>query len=1804
MPEGKLSNYDGRREGQAMLENIFKKVIQDAVLPTQRPNENSPQEQLMLLQAQYESIQEGIKNARGDEEREQFESQLEDIQCMIAALRGPEASKTNTTSYKAKNPTDIGERLSQLQAQKIHILAAREVPSKTEDELKQYEGQLVQIEAETAELLKGVKIVYSSNPTEVEKRTSSPADFNDISASVPAPQRHSTLTQTQTSRCPNETETDESPELSQLELLRTAESALIDELNDAKGREAEQLNEDLSQVQSKIKQLQGKEEGSVDSARSLASVDANSQLSHINTNLHPEEKIPQIERLEDPEVENITTRLREEFYVRLQEDEIATEALALYIEPQIENRDSNKKFSASNVLSEFARDDQRHSLLILGDSGMGKTALSLYLADHCWQQYQEPRKGAMWIPIWLSIASIDDEHDRDKKILQTALRRDINTKDISLLKQKCQQGYCRFLVIIDSWDEVPYLKEDIFLSNGWWQDDGWPNLKVINTCRPEVLIHKDYRSIFQDRNKTLTAFNLLGMGEEKISYIKKFIDYKNKSPQISVGNATNSEEDDWHNWNTYHRYLRSIPGLSELTENPFILSITLSILPQIVEQLKLAPAEDKQRYTMLIILEHFDNYSRERAAKRLWNNKNMRTALSRVWRSPREAAEKDLKLESPSLCDSEEVFIRNIKELLLVYLQNLAALTLNLGQGRLDVNAVLRDEYTLHSSLVVSRSGVPYLRNVSTKKLRQQMKAVRSSCLLKTQSKEGDKFCFRHKLLIEFYAAKDMLAGIISAIDGYQNGLALDRVEKLFSINNYLLKDQGVLRQFAEEVQREISDPHSDKKLMRLLNQVIVYSAKEPRVTIASANAMRILHLAGFDFNGRNFRDVRISGVDLSGGIFDSTDFSGADLSNVCFIGAWVKNANFSNAYIPGVKFLELAPIKHNDQITAAVIDTTGKWLLTCDDSWRLTKWNLLTGNISWQAEIKRPFLLLSPKIIALKLAVNPDGRWLAVSCHNIIHLWQAEDGKYVKSLLVGEGKPVEIKSIVFCAGSPLGIELMVMYKLTMNVLANFLNFNREESNKTNVLEMLSLPDGESIARINDTGDKLAISPNGQWLAANKHDGGREIAICNLGKPNIAQDDAQVVDPGSLHFIKADNGIANTDTIEASLDSLRKILPIAHQVGEFKIRSCFIFSPDGKWFIVGAREQVTMYSTDTWQRTKTFSIEGNLIDISADSKLAVVASSKGLRVWHVDSGKHLYDITAPNYDPTSSLILVSAHENRSRLYQVAGENIHAWRLEQFEPGMRRNQLKNAIDFSQHDGEHVPCPDRAITTILVQDGLNVKVVINGAQSRLIIKRKDEPAYIHYFNTKGILDGMFTNFSYLLSPNKKYIVFSHLSKPGMPVNEAVKNSSLLRLTTKSVFSQYKMICIWDLMQAKLLHTVSHDRLISAMIFSNDGEWLITIGNTIRIWSMQSGKCIYRIKDDEHGIGAVAISPNNEFIATFGTKANVLCLWFVVKNRCIYALPDMYVKITHMAFSKDSTHLQCNVDTGGQLIFKLQNTNNHMRFVLVFSSANLGLVAHGAKVTDAIELSDDNYRLLQQKGAQGERAEQPSANALAKFGLMKFKDADGMDEKALYFENCIIANSAQSFFRPRLVIHYQRWVISLLRNTASSASEHAFIVIEGMNACGRHICIRCELTYLDENKQKLAGARVAVQEEKAKLIGPNKAIIMELFNKRIDKDALKGYSWSVSRAQALALRQAVKVDAAKGIRPFSQFGSQSVFSKDEANNCYTWARTHLLALDRPEITKQLENTVIDYLIAAPPLKFRSSPAEQDVVSLCPVM
>ena len=518
-------------------------------------------------------------------------------------------------------------------------------------------------------------------------------------------------------------------------------------------------------------------------------------------------------------------------------------------------------------------ESQRITLLLLADGGSGKSTFCQY---YSWRQLQavsaqdnnNNNTDFSWLPLYIPLTSVRNPKHLLEEILQDY---GFNLQEIEYLK-----AHQRFLLILDGYNEMK-TPLNLYVENEW---EKW-KVKMLITCCPSAL-PSDYDIHFlpyQQKQQAASIFEelyLIPFSSERINqYIETYIKKENKQLTKDVDRGRLEKA-----WLTAERYLHAIeeiPGLSTLVKNPFLLRLTVDVLPRLSKEKKYSRIKSVVLYEEFII-----QWMEKQIAKETSSAMSSMISYDEVWEFGQKLAEKMYNQEI-----NQARFAPQWK--------------FDYQQGK------FIEEKNLWSGFFSDS-------NAQTKLIRQRLPLVES---------DANTYAFIHLSILKYFTARKFYHELkATSSSSKKESPALKTIGLNLRLMTREHKDQDILQFLSEWVW---SDPQFKALLFHAIDASM--NDKGEEFEVAAANAVSILNRAKVSFSGLNFQKAKIPYADLTSGMFADTDFSDADLSYVKMPNAHLRGAKFNRANLNNISLGELPALQQKERVLQIVYSPDGCWL-------------------------------------------------------------------------------------------------------------------------------------------------------------------------------------------------------------------------------------------------------------------------------------------------------------------------------------------------------------------------------------------------------------------------------------------------------------------------------------------------------------------------------------------------------------------------------------------------------------------------------------------------------------------------------------------------------------------------------------------------------------------------------------------------------------------------------------------------------------------------------------------------------------
>ncbi len=1159
------------------------------------------------------------------------------------------------------------------------------------------------------------------------------------------------------------------------------------------------------------------------------------------------------------------------------------DGLAMYVAPQGKlTVDATEHFDLEGEVDEFLVSDKK-VLLLLGEGGSGKSTFNRYLARRLWKDYtQAENPQEKPIPLFIPLSRLESS---SKNLIEQYLEEQgLSKPQIEDLRKAGP-----FIFILDGYDEIAQRSRAFYADNKLerWQ------AKVIISSRPEYLgTNYQFKFYPVDKPNSLQECNFVAFSNELInSYIDKYVEYR--KPEWKA--------------KEYKKFFNEVNELKELVRTPFMLKMTLEVLPTLKaegEQSKLTRIGLYERF-----VENWLNRSQER--------------LGRIRLKPK---------EQEAFEELDEEFTRhgwNFSQNLALAMYEKQLVSVAYSEARDGKNRDWRSSYLGDAE--------------------EKTRLLRFNAPL---SRQGEQYRFIHKSLRDYFVARELW-----------KELSVDVELKSSAWFNKLniVKDPAVLQFLAERVQQ-------DAELENHLLRVVERSKGEEgtQFKMGAANALTLLVKAGVHLIGKDFSGVRVSGADLSYGVFERTQFEGADLSKVTLRGAWLCSVNMRRANLENIEFGEMPALELGGWVYDCSYSPDGRWLAVAINPGGRKLYRVKQNGTQQKIELKYSLggTWLGRRIPAHSVAFSPDNQWLASADFDAtIRLWSIETGelghafKHNSALIYKVSFSRNSQQLVSCSHDKT-IKLW-------SVQEGKLQYTLEE-HKARVSSVSISPDGkwlasgsedktmklwelgdagvslhQTLTEHNDEVHSVEFSPDSEWLAS----GGRDMTVklWKLGSTGGVELFQTLEGHGgivtSLSFSSDRKWLASGSIdYTVKLWELGRSGVLLHQTFEGHSNQVLSvsFSPDNKWLVSGSVDKtMKLWSLENESILSRHKFEGHngrvwSVSVSQDGKLLASGSvDKSVKIWGLESAGISLRQTLEGHNGVVLNVSISP-DGKWLASGSSDKTVKLWK--RLSP--ERIVLHQTLEGYSHKVWGLSISSDSKWLVSGGGDSTVKLWELSDTGASLSQRFER----HSDEVRGIS----------LSPDGKWLAFGSIDK-------TVK---LWKLGDSGKAELHQTLG-------------GHAHYVFSVSFSPDGKWLASgsFDCTVKLWELREGKeALLRqtLKGHRGEIFSVSFSPDGKWLVSGGADGTVK-LWSLDTGTC-KATIQCFIRIIHSVawqeFTQNSTKIVVAGSENMIRIFQLARKENGWKSNLYWTSHQNELTLGDLMIESAQNLDPETKRLITQK------------------------------------------------------------------------------------------------------------------------------------------------------------------------------------------------------------------------------------------------
>ncbi len=1100
-------------------------------------------------------------------------------------------------------------------------------------------------------------------------------------------------------------------------------------------------------------------------------------------------------------------------------------------------------------------DNGRKILLLLGDTGSGKSLFCQDLIARLWQNYKLGNP----IPLFISLARLQDPIEN--AIEETLAAYGFSAEQIATLKKEQQ-----FIFVLDGYDEIHQFK-NLYVTN---KLNEW-NARTIITCRSQYLYYlsdadKHFMPFHGEKRQPqlLQQFYVAPFSEKEIvAYVRQY--EKLNANAVTIASASSLDIKDQKSdaksveipKPVLYQQLVSIPGLQTLITTPFLLHLAVEALPDILVKYRNpqssafpTPSSGAARH----LLPEGEGSQLKLTQAALYD------VFIERWFKRQESKLKTSKHIDEKAADPKPNFWKFCKEL---------AVTMR-AQNVMLINYT-PEKVSKFASATAQAKLNPWKQFFNND---EETELLRSACPIRKLG--PNQYGFIHASLIEYFATRAMYEEvilqqsspqpaitIIANQDSRDDKLSIDAKDQKTQSSRQanlsplpqstlyqspITKQNNMIQFLADRVQE--SEVFKNK-----LFEAIESSKKDERYAISAANGITALNCAEVNFNGLDFKGIKIPGANLSGALFDNTQLQKANLEDVNFQGAWLREANLSGANATNIHFGEWPWIRMESSVQACCYSPDGRWLAVANSK-IITLFETETNRLIRTFETDTTGIFNSVNSIAFDAKSE---RLVSGSEDKTVRLWEVATGKELRCF---KGHTADVNSVTFDskgkwlasgskdntirlweAASGKQLHCLIDHASAINCVAFDAKSERLASGgRDKIIRLWEVVSGKEIHRFSGHTDYVncvAFDSKGEWLASGSDDETVRLWEVVSGK-EIRRFSGHT---GPIYCVAFD--FKSERLASGSSDMTVRVWEVANGKevrcfrGHTEGVNSIAFDTKGKQIVTGSSDKtVRIWEAVSSKELRCLSgHRGHVYSVVWDAKGERLASGswdKSVRLWKASTGKelrslngHTQAVSSVAFDFKGKQLATGGFDKTVRLWESAsGKQLHCFTGHTF--------IIRSIVFDAK-GERLASGSKD-NTVRVW-GISV-----GKELRLLKGHTDQVTSVAW-DAKGerLASGSWdkTVRVWEVASGKELRCFEGHTRPVSSVAWNTKGDCL------ASGSEDHSVRLWDAITGKELRSLhGHTMFVTSVVWDAKGERLASgsMDKTVRVWEVANGKELY--------------------------------------------------------------------------------------------------------------------------------------------------------------------------------------------------------------------------------------------------------------------------------------------------------------------------------------------------------------------------
>ncbi|MCX8565315.1 MAG: WD40 repeat [Glomeribacter sp. 1016415] len=1195
-------------------------------------------------------------------------------------------------------------------------------------------------------------------------------------------------------------------------------------------------------------------------------------------------------------------KLRKEYLRGLQEDNEIKDALSNYVAPEGMGLYDSTRFDLKSKVQDFLNSDKK-VLLLLGEAGSGKSTFNRDLAVSLWEAYtQKDKTKDTPIPVFIGLSSLSGP---DRNLVSAFFEKQGFSKE----QIKELQSKYRFVLILDGFDEIEHRQQVFYRDN---ELDDWKGSKIIISSRPEYLgPNYQYKFHPSGERTALQEYRLAPFSDETI---KRYIDCYSETYPHAVWSA--------------ERYKEALDesNLKELVSNPFLLKITLSVLPELSQRGQVK----NQRLTRIAIYDQFVKSWFDRSQQRL---------------------DQILEVGSKERKEFKDLEREGFAGFGVDFSKELALAMYQAGEVITHYQAVTHARWKKNDTSTEADWRKRLLSNEDTTTVLMRLNAP--LICQDRPNDSGKEYRFIHKSLRDYFVARALWEELkkLSVVEQSNNSNPLSvmketrtlwealsdsvRVDPSALFNTLNVVEDPAVQSFVVERVRQ------ERVLIQPLLGWIKASKTEKGVSAAAANAITVLVSAGVQLNGIDLKGIQIPGADLSFGVFDSAQLQGADLTKVKLHNSWLRQANLSGAQMAGVQFGERPLLQESSGVNSCAYSPDGKTFAA-----GLTSGGISVYTISdWQ----KIWTLRGHRYQVNNIAYSPDSTQIATgSDDKTVRLWDLETCAILRVFDHSD----KITSVIY---SPKGDQL-ASGSLDETIWLWDL--------KTGAGRILT----SSVGRVRS----IVYSPDGNQIGFGSHDTALGVMLLDVRTGMTVR----CLLAHSRGVTSVVYSLRGNQLASGSLDHTVRLwdlktgatirILIGHSSGVMSV----VYSPDGAQLASGSLDD-TVRVWDMETGASRHILNGHLSGVNSivyspdGTQIASGSSDDTVRVWDIQTAvtrhaliSHRDMVSSVVYSPDGAQLVSGSLDDTVRVWDVETGTAH-YTLSGHAHGVYSVAYSPKGDQIASGGNYrYPYTSSyAIQLFDIKTGDGHTLYGHTDTVRSVAYAPDGALLVSgsWDKTVRLWDVETGAVRHILSGHSHFVNSVAYSPDGTQIASGSHDETIL---------------LWDAQTGAIRHILSgHSGAVTSVVYSSKGDQLVSGSedSTVRLWDVETGTVCYTLNGHKGPVYSVIYSPKGDQLASGGYDHTVR-LWDVETGRCQRIIQSFDKTVQSIAWKEASNghYLVTGSEDNAVRQWRIIQEGDSYKALLCWSSAQTALMVSGTSIQDVRGLSPVNQQLLKQRGA----------------------------------------------------------------------------------------------------------------------------------------------------------------------------------------------------------------------------------------------